>query len=164
MSNSEGKGAATRSPGASTVEDAETGTAVLKLRRVPSSGDPIVTMDGKVLRPAYSQEVRNLSREEGFGWGYRGAAPAQLALAVLLEVTYTEEALRLFQPFKERFLAPMRFVGGEIPVATIKSWVEAKRTEEAEARQRMAATARLGPRPADSPGTVHRGGAEPWLM
>ena len=113
----------------------------LKCRRAPTSQDPIVTLGGKILRPGYSQEVRNLSRE-GFGWGYRGAAPAQLALAVLLEVTYTEEALRLFQPFKERFLAPMHHTGGEIPVATIKSWLQDKRDEEAGARERMAATHR----------------------
>ena len=131
-----------RSADAVTAGDVNTGTAVLKCRRAPASGDPIVTVGGKVLRPGCSQEVRNLSREEGFGWGYRGAAPAQLALAVLLEVTYTEEALRLFQPFKHRFLAPMHYIGGEIPVATIKSWVEDKRTEEAEARARMATTYR----------------------
>ena len=121
---------------------------ILKCRRAPTSGDPIVTLDGKLLRPGYSQEVRNLSREEGFGWGYRGAAPAQLALAVLLEVTYTEEALRLFQPFKERFLAPMHHIGGEIPVATIKSWLEDKRAEEASSRS--AATRRVRSR-ADEP-------------
>ena len=131
----------TRSQGDLVAGDVEAPTVVLKCRRAPTSGDPIVTLGGKLLRPDYSQEVRNLSRE-GFGWGYRGAAPAQMALAVLLEVTYTEEALRLYQPFKERFVAPMHYIGGEMPVATIKSWLEDKRAEEAGARERLAATHR----------------------
>ena len=124
---------------------AETTTAVLKCRRAPSSGNPIVTLGGKLLRPGYSQEVRNLSRD-GFGWGYRGAGPAQLALAVLLEVTYTEQALRLYQPFKERFLAPMHYTGGEIPASTIRRWLDDKRAEEVS--RRPSATAHLaGQRP-----------------
>lgn len=107
---------------------------VLRCRRAPSSQRPIVILASKVLRPSYSQQVRNLSREEGFGWGYYGAAPAQLALAVLLEVTYLEEALRLYMPFRNRFIAPMHHAGGEIPVVTIRGWLEDKRAEEARNR------------------------------
>ena len=116
-------------PSALTAGGAEAPTTVLVCRRDPSSGDPVVTLGGKTLRPGRSQEVRDLSRE-GFGWGYYGAAPAQLALAVLLEFTSIEAALRLWPPFRNRFLAPMRYIGGEIPTATIRHWLEDKRAEE----------------------------------
>ena len=122
----------TRSQSGVLAREAKAPAKVLKCRRTKSQ-KPIVVLAGKILRPAYSQQVRNLSRE-GFGWGYYGAAPAQLALAVLLEVTYTEEALRLFLPFRNRFLSPMHHAGGEISVATIKSWLEDKRAEEARTR------------------------------
>ena len=125
--------AVTSSQGAVAAKEAEAAAKVLKCGRTTSQ-KPIVVLAGKVLCPSYSQLVRNLSRDEGFGWGYYGAAPAQLALAVLLEVTYTEEALRLYLPFRNRFLGPMHHIGGEISVATIKSWLEDKRAEEARTR------------------------------
>src|SRR3954464_14057151 len=42
----------------------------------------------------------------GFGWGYDGAAPAQLALAILAEVTGDNAlAVRLHQEFKRDVIA-----------------------------------------------------------
>ena len=45
-----------------------------------------VWLDGKELLPDDSQAYRNHS-PDGFAWGYGGSGPAQLALAVMLEVT-----------------------------------------------------------------------------
>lgn len=64
-----------------------------------------VTRDGITLSPLPSQAIRNHS-PDGFEWGYSGSGPAQLALAILLDVTGDRaQAERLYQRFKERFVA-----------------------------------------------------------
>lgn len=45
-----------------------------------------VWLDGKKLSPARSQKVFTHS-PKGFGWGHGGAGSAQLALAIILELT-----------------------------------------------------------------------------
>lgn len=45
-----------------------------------------VWLDGKLLSPQKSQKIVNHS-PDGFNWGYGGSGPAQLALAVMLELT-----------------------------------------------------------------------------
>lgn len=64
----------------------------------------IVKIDGKTLHPYRSQGIRNHS-PDGFSWGYLGSGPAQLALAILLEVVDQEMALKYYQRFKERVIA-----------------------------------------------------------
>src|ERR1019366_9349583 len=65
------------------------------------------TSDGK---PASSPlplhlDLRNRS-PTGFAWGYAGSAPAQLALAILMDATGSPTlALRHHQEFKFRFIA-----------------------------------------------------------
>lgn len=51
-----------------------------------------------------SQDVWNHS-PCGFEWGYCGSGPAQLALALLLEVTSRDEAVRAHQDFKSMIVA-----------------------------------------------------------
>ena len=52
-----------------------------------------------VLSPTPSQKVYDHS--PGFGWGYGGSGPAQLALALLLDVTlHPNLALAYYQQFK----------------------------------------------------------------
>lgn len=58
--------------------------------------------DGQVtkLYPALSQKLYNHS-PDGFQWGYGGSGPAQLSLALLLDVTTVPEtALAYYQQFK----------------------------------------------------------------
>ena len=44
----------------------------------------------------------------GFEWGYGGSGPAQLALAICADVLSDDErALRVYQEFKRRMLAPI---------------------------------------------------------
>lgn len=68
------------------------------------SGD--VTMNGKPLDPTRSLNVYNHS-PTGFLWGYNGSGPAQLALAILLEFTTREIALKNYQTFKNKVIAAL---------------------------------------------------------
>ncbi len=60
-----------------------------------------VWLDGKRLSPQRSQKVWNHS-SNGFNWGYGGSGPAQLALAIILELTGKTDG---YQDFKEKALA-----------------------------------------------------------
>jgi len=60
-------------------------------------------LDGKELDPSKSQKAWNHS-PDGFNAGYGGSGPAQSALAILLEVTDEEKAVRSHQEFKSLFL------------------------------------------------------------
>lgn len=64
-----------------------------------ASGGIIVRKDCDIFSPRRSQAVWNHS-PDGFNWGYSGSGPAQLALALLLEETDQETAVRLHQKFK----------------------------------------------------------------
>ena len=67
-----------------------------------------VYVDGKYLDPRPSLKVWNHS-PTGFGAGYGGSGPAQLALAILLLVTDRENAVRLHQDFKWDFVTKWSF-------------------------------------------------------
>lgn len=62
-----------------------------------------VWLDGKKLDPARSQKVRNHS-PDGFNWGYAGSGPAQLALAIMLELTGSSAG---YQEFKDKLIAKL---------------------------------------------------------
>lgn len=64
-----------------------------------------VTKNGLTFSPARSLKVWNHS-PTGFAWGYSGSGPAQLALALLLDVLDNDDrAVRLHQRFKSRVIA-----------------------------------------------------------
>lgn len=70
-------------------------------------GNPLthnVTIDGVYLDPADSQAIYNHS-PDGFAWGYGGSGPAQLALALLIELTNPEFAAKHYQDFKSDIIA-----------------------------------------------------------
>lgn len=56
------------------------------------------------LNPEESQKIFNHS-PDGYAWGYNGSGPAQLALAVLLEITDEITAKVRYQDFKERYIS-----------------------------------------------------------
>lgn len=58
-----------------------------------------VWLNDKLLSPEKSQEIYNHS-PDGFNWGYGGSGPAQLALAILLELYDRDYALAHHQSFK----------------------------------------------------------------
>lgn len=63
-----------------------------------------VFLGDRPLDPARSLAVRKHSAS-GFAWGYHGGAPAQLALAILLELLPQEEAEANYQDFKQDIIA-----------------------------------------------------------
>jgi hypothetical protein len=60
-----------------------------------------VWLDGKCLLPERSQRFWNHS-PDGFNWGYYGSGPAQLALAVMLEINNKPNG---YQVLKEEVIA-----------------------------------------------------------
>ena len=81
-----------------------------------------IFIDGELLRPEESQKVYNHS-PDGFNVGYGGSGPAQLALAILLEFTDKDIALRLHQEFKWDVIAKLPQTDFEIEL-DIKKWIK----------------------------------------
>lgn len=65
-----------------------------------------IWLNGRSLSPKKSQKVWNHS-PDGFNFGYSGSGPAQLALAIMLELFPKDEALRLYQQFKRDVIAAL---------------------------------------------------------
>jgi hypothetical protein len=61
----------------------------------------------------------------GFGWGYNGSGPAQLALAILAEVTRDHAlALRMHQDFKREVIAGLAMDRGwQIDARQVREWL-----------------------------------------
>jgi len=66
------------------------------LHTLEGDKDRNVKLDGKLLDPKPSQAIINHS-PDGFNWGYGGSGPAQLALAIMLELTGKSDG---YQDFK----------------------------------------------------------------
>ena len=79
--------------------------SIYRGERYQEAGPLVVTKDGEALSPAASQKVYNHS-PDGFQWGYGGSGPAQLALALLIDVGLKPAvAVRYHQAFKRDFVA-----------------------------------------------------------
>jgi hypothetical protein len=81
---------------------------VYKGARFPN-GDALILAGkdepGYMLMAARSLKVRNHS-PDGFEWGYMGSGPAQLALALLLDITDDEEiSVKRYQDFMREVIA-----------------------------------------------------------
>lgn len=73
--------------------------------------------------PAESQKLYNHS-PDGFEWGYGGSGPAQLALAILFEVTkHRELSLQYYQDFKRDTVARFNQPGFIISEGEVKAWL-----------------------------------------
>jgi hypothetical protein len=74
-------------------------------RHSKGAGHQLVTKDDDILSPIPSQKIWDHS-PDGFNWGYGGSGPAQLALALLYDVTRDEEnSVRYHQDFKWQYVA-----------------------------------------------------------
>lgn len=96
------------------------------------TGEPETTYH---LPIALSLEVRTHS-PDGFGWGYAGSGPAQLALAILLDhfdhkVGARALAAKLYQKFKFKFIAPAGAML-DISESEIEVWVGEEQRKERE--------------------------------
>jgi len=86
-----------------------------------AEGGCIVMKDGTPLSPAASQELYNHS-PNGFEWGYGGSGPAQLALALLLDVT-DDKYLALYHHQRFKWEIVVRFADSwEIASEDIQRW------------------------------------------
>lgn len=74
-----------------------------------------VWLNGKELLPKRSQKVRNHS-PDGFLWGYGGSGPAQLSLAICIELFGEVAAQKIYQDFKFRLIGniPQTDFDGEL--------------------------------------------------
>lgn len=63
------------------------------------NGEWLVYRNARPLSPRRSLRVRNHS-PTGFSWGFGGSGPAQLALALLMDLVGDDEAVRQYQRFK----------------------------------------------------------------
>ena len=95
----------------------------------PFSRDVLIIDENRsthVLKPDRSQKVKNHS-PDGFNWGYGGSGPAQLALAILLEVTDSKEtALRHYHAFERQIIAGIKNqeIDWGIEESKITEWLE----------------------------------------
>lgn len=63
---------------------------------------------------------------DGFGWGYGGSGPAQLAVAILAHATSDDFAVQKYQRFKADVVAVQRRdLPLRIPRRDVDAWVEA---------------------------------------
>jgi hypothetical protein len=74
-------------------------------RNDDSDAGLIVTRDDLFFSPVPSQQLFNHS-PDGFEWGYNGSGPAQLALALLLDVSRDPgSSVAYHQEFKRQFVS-----------------------------------------------------------
>jgi len=100
--------------------------SIYRGQRYQEAGPLVVTKDGESLSPAPSQKVWNHS-PDGFQWGYGGSGPAQLALALLLDVTDDPQlSVSLHQAFKRHFVAAWT-EKWEISSEDIEAWIESNK-------------------------------------
>lgn len=89
-------------------------------------GEALVYKNDQLLSPKPSQKLHNHS-PDGFEWSYYGSGPAQLALALLLDVTGIEDiSLRLHQEFKEDIVAKFPLKGWQLTSAEIQNWLNSR--------------------------------------
>lgn len=66
-----------------------------------------VWLNGKELTPAKSKKFRNHS-PDGFNWGYGGSGPAQLALAICVELAGSTRVNGMhYQDLKFKHIGPL---------------------------------------------------------
>ena len=96
-------------------------------RNAGGSGRHAVWSNGRLLAAEPSLALRNMS-PNGFGWGYLGSGPAQLALAILEDYTRDQAlALRLFIEFKEEVIRGIEQNEWELTAAQLDHWLSGKR-------------------------------------
>ena len=69
----------------------------------------------------------------GPNWGYHGSGPAQLAIAILLAVTDTEEAQRFYPLFRSGVLAGIRADRWTLRVELVRRWIARIREQDHQA-------------------------------
>lgn len=91
-----------------------------------------VRVGDRELLPDESQKVCHHS-PDGFNWGYGGSGPAQLALAILLDVTHDQSfSVVHYDRFKWSVVARLPKRNFVLPLRTVVDWVNRARRGENE--------------------------------
>jgi hypothetical protein len=77
-----------------------------KIKLMGYGGARMVFLDGQLITPDQSMALVKHTHE-GFNWGYSGEQPAQLALAILLQVLSTEGALKHYRTFEKMLISQL---------------------------------------------------------
>ena len=100
-----------------------------RAERVSASGHQpvfkVVKEASYLLDPKPSIKLSDHS-PDGFQWGYGGSGPTQLALALLLDATNEEDALRFYPEFTDIFVASWGDKW-EMTQNEIKAWVQGQK-------------------------------------
>jgi len=108
-----------------TGENSGAGPLTVRVEQINLIGQDDATHGGYDLSPKPSQGLWNHS-PDGFQWGYGGSGPAQLALAILLDVTGDKQlAVAHHQEFKRDLIAT---AGKKLTIteAEVRDWLKAK--------------------------------------
>jgi hypothetical protein len=92
---------------------------------VRDEGGLSVFMDGTLLSPRKSRLVHRHS--ERFEWGYTGAGPAQLALAVLIEECGPEEAARRYRRYRRDVISSLHTERWTFTSHEVQRWLQGDR-------------------------------------
>ena len=107
------------------VEHRGPGPGVYVGHRAPDGGTTVTRPDGSPLPLAPSLAIRNHS-PTGWEWGYHGSGPAQLALALLLDLTGDPDtAAARYQDFKAAHVAIWRGRTWALDPADLRGWLAA---------------------------------------
>jgi hypothetical protein len=93
--------------------------------------------------PSGHMAVRHLTHHvhhspSGFGWGYAGSGPSELARCILWDHTGTEPHPATYQAFKEAFLVRLPWPGSwTIDSDAITNWLRERELTETEVSQRF---------------------------
>ena len=91
--------------------------------------DIVCTRQGGEMRTNVPRRIVRHS-PTGFGWGYGGSGPADLALNILSIFIGQAEAEGYYQDFKFEVVAKVPYEGGTIKRDDILKWIETKRKQE----------------------------------
>lgn len=87
----------------------------------------------KELLPDASQKVYNHS-PDGFNWSYGGSGPAQLALAILLDLTHDQRfSVNHYQTFKWEIIALLPKKDFVLPLRDVHRWLKKAKEKEHDA-------------------------------
>ncbi len=96
-----------------------------------------MTQAGQASRPLPLHLAVRCHSPTGFDWGYAGSAPAQLALALCIEVVGRARAERAYQAVKDRLVAPRLedawMLSGTTVLAVVEAAEQAARASGGEA-------------------------------
>lgn len=75
------------------------------------------------LFPRVSQRIINHS-PNGFNWGYGGSGPAQLSLAILMDIEDDSFAVKHYQKFKNDIIAELLKGDFVLYLEEIRAWIK----------------------------------------